>query len=82
MLALREIAAMCPNGRVLVVAHNTIIRLALCSLFGISLAKYRTVFPGVRNVALTEIRLENESAALLQYNAPLSVLPVIHNPTL
>lgn len=71
--ALRDVTALCPNGRVLVVAHNTIIRLALCSLLGIPLARYRTVFPSVRNVALTEIRLENESAALLQYNTPLSV---------
>jgi broad specificity phosphatase PhoE len=81
VLALRDIGAMCPNGRVLVVAHNTIIRLALCSLLGIPLAKYRTVFPTVRNVALTEIRLDNESAALLQYNTPLSVSPVVRNPT-
>lgn len=80
--ALHNIAGMYPNGHVLVVAHNTIIRLALCSLFGIPLAKYRTVFPGVRNVALTEIRLENESAALLQYNTPLSGLTVIGKPTL
>ncbi len=39
---------------------------------GIPLARYRTVFPAVRNGALTEIRLEGENAALLQYNAPLS----------
>jgi 2,3-bisphosphoglycerate-dependent phosphoglycerate mutase len=69
--ALQDIAAAYPSGRVLVVAHNTIIRLALCSLLGIPLANYRTVFPGVRNGAITEIRLENEKAALLQYNSPL-----------
>jgi broad specificity phosphatase PhoE len=69
--ALRDIAASHPEGRVLVVAHNTLIRLALCSLFGIPLARYRTVFPAVRNGALTEIRLEDDSAALLQYNSPL-----------
>ena len=69
--ALRDIAAAHPDGRVLVVAHNTIIRLALCSLIGIPLARYRTVFPLVRNAALTEMRLEGENAALLQYNSPL-----------
>ena len=69
--ALRDIAASHPQGRVLVVAHNTLIRLALCSLFSIPLACYRTVFPAVRNGALTEIRLEDDSAALLQYNCPL-----------
>lgn len=78
--ALRDIAALCPNGRVLVVAHNTVIRLALCSLSGIPLAKYRTVFPSVRNVGLTEIRFENESVALLQYNSPLSTLLIDTEP--
>ncbi len=70
--ALRDISASHPNGRVLVVAHNTLIRLTLCSLFSIPLTRYRTVFPGVRNGALTEIRLDHDSAALLQYNCPLS----------
>ncbi len=72
--ALRDISASHPHGRVLVVAHNTLIRLTLCSLFSIPFARYRTVFPGVHNGALTEIRLEHESAALLQYNCPLSSL--------
>jgi broad specificity phosphatase PhoE len=69
--ALRDIASAHPHGLVLVVAHNTVIRLTLCSLFGTPLARYRIVFPAVRNGALTEIRLENEDAALLQYNSPL-----------
>jgi broad specificity phosphatase PhoE len=69
---LRDIAVALPNERVLVVAHNTLIRLALCSMTGIPLARYRTVFPAVRNGALTELRLDGENAALLQYNAPLS----------
>jgi probable phosphoglycerate mutase len=69
--ALGDIASAHPDGRVLVVAHNTLIRLTLCSLFGIPLARYRIVFPSVRNGALTEIRLANEDAALLQYNSPL-----------
>jgi broad specificity phosphatase PhoE len=69
--ALRDIAATHSHGRALVVAHNTLIRLALCSLFSIPMARYRTVFPGVRNGALTEIGFEEENAALLQYNSPL-----------
>jgi 2,3-bisphosphoglycerate-dependent phosphoglycerate mutase len=69
--ALREIALANPDGRVLVVAHNTLIRLTLCSLFGIPLARYRTVLPAVRNAALTEIQFENENASLIQYNSPL-----------
>jgi broad specificity phosphatase PhoE len=69
--ALRDISASHPQGRVLVVAHNTLIRLALCSLFSIPLERYRTVFPGIHNGALTEIRLEDDTAALLQYNCPI-----------
>jgi probable phosphoglycerate mutase len=68
--ALRHIASEHRSGRVLVVAHNTLIRLTLCSLLGIPLASYRTVFPVVRNGALTEIGLEGEKTALLQYNSP------------
>src|SRR5262249_28451431 len=49
---LQEIAAD-PQGRVLVVAHNTLIRLALCSLFEIPFGRYRKVFPAVDNVSLT-----------------------------
>ena len=69
--ALRDIAVAHPNGRVLVVAHSTLIRLALCSVMGIPLGRYRTVFPAIRNGALTEIGLEGENVALLQYNSPL-----------
>jgi broad specificity phosphatase PhoE len=66
--ALRDIALAQPRQRVLIVAHNTLIRLTLCSLFSIPLASYRTVFPAVRNGALTEIRLQGENAGLIQYN--------------
>jgi broad specificity phosphatase PhoE len=69
--ALRDIAARDLHGRVLVVAHSTLIRLTLCSLFEIPMARYRTIFPAVHNGALTEIGLEDENAALLQYNSPL-----------
>jgi broad specificity phosphatase PhoE len=68
---LREIESTHSQGRVLVVAHNTLIRLTLCSLLGIPLSRYRTVFPAVRNGALTEIGLTDGEAALLQYNSRL-----------
>lgn len=59
-------------GRVLVVTHNTIIRLMLCHFLGIPLAEYRRRFPFVRNCALSEIRVScGKQAALMQYNAPL-----------
>lgn len=44
--ALRSIAAAHPGERVLVVAHNTLLRLVLCTLLSIPLGQYRRVFPG------------------------------------
>ena len=73
--ALRDIVAMCPKGRVLVVAHKTLIRLALCSLLGIPLHRYRSVFPVVNNGTLTEIRFRGQDVGLMQYNSPLVLLP-------
>lgn len=55
---------------VLVVAHSTLIRLVLCQLLGIPMDNYRRVFPTVRNVALTTVRLSHNGAALLAYNVP------------
>jgi probable phosphoglycerate mutase len=68
--ALRRIAAAHPGGRVLVVAHNTLLRLVLCSLLHIPLSEYRRVFPRLRNTALSELRLDGGSAALLSLNVP------------
>ena len=69
--ALREIAAANSDGRVLVVAHNTFIRLVLCGFLGVPLPAYRTVFPAVRNGALTELGIDGSKVSLLQYNSPL-----------
>ncbi len=71
--ALREIAASgTPDSRHLVVAHNTVLRLALCNLLGIPLRLYRERFPTLRNGAITELRIENESVALLSLNVPIT----------
>lgn len=66
-----EIARDYPGGRVLVVIHTTLIRLALCRLIGLPLEVYRSVFPFVRNAARTEIRLDGDRAALLEFNTPI-----------
>ncbi|TMR07468.1 histidine phosphatase family protein [Actinomadura soli] len=68
---LDDIAARHPGGRVLVVAHSTAIRLVLCGLLGIPLRDYRRRFPTLGNCALTEIRLRDGDAALLEFNTPL-----------
>jgi broad specificity phosphatase PhoE len=59
------------EGRVLVVAHTTVIRLALCQLLGLPLHSYRRVFPSIRNCSLTEIQCGDGKVSLLQFNAPL-----------
>lgn len=67
--ALRDMSAAEPDGRVLVVAHTTAIRLSLCRLLGIELKEYRRVLPHLHNCALTEIRLGADHVSLLQLNA-------------
>jgi len=66
-----EIERLHSHRRVLVVTHNTLIRLALCELLGVPLSKYRTVFPSIDNGALSEIRVHQGRAALLKLNVPL-----------
>lgn len=69
---LRDIAAAHPGERVLVVAHATAIRLALCELLGVPLREYRRLFPCVRNCAVTELRLTPDGeVALLEFNTPV-----------
>ncbi len=68
---LRDIADVDGEGRVLIVTHNTVMRLALCELIGIPLRDYRWRFPSIRNCGLTEIRMRDGQAALLQFNAPV-----------
>ncbi|MFI7609895.1 histidine phosphatase family protein [Nonomuraea terrae] len=72
--ALYDIHAAHPTGRVLVVAHTTAIRLALCRLIGVPLGEYRRLFPRLDNCALTELRLSIGQVAMLQYNSPIGVV--------
>jgi broad specificity phosphatase PhoE len=70
--SLQAIARAQPEGRVLVVAHTTLIRLVLCRLIGVPPRDYRRLFPVVDNVALTELELHADgTGGLLRYNAPL-----------
>ena len=59
------------EGRGLVVAHSTLLRLVLCRLLGIPLSRYRTAFPHLANSTLTEIEFTPRGAGLLFYNLPL-----------
>lgn len=68
---LHDIAGRDTGGRALVVAHATVIRLALCRLLGMPLKDYRRRFPALGNCARTEIRLRDGDAALLTFNTPV-----------
>jgi len=68
---LDDISRQHPDGRVLVVAHTTVIRLALCALIGVPLREYRRLFPSVRNCALTELSYSRGRAAVLEFNTPV-----------
>jgi broad specificity phosphatase PhoE len=58
-----------PDGRVLVVAHQTLLRLLLCSLLGLPLDHYRAVFPKLESTARTVVRPATAGpAALLRLN--------------
>jgi broad specificity phosphatase PhoE len=70
--ALREVAAAEDGGRVLVVAHNTLIRVTLCELLGIPVRSYRTVFPRLENAAITEIGIDGGATGLHRFNLPTS----------
>lgn len=71
MSALQKIASAHEGDRVLVVAHNTLIRLMLCHLLQIPLARYRSTFPHLANGTLTEIEFRPTGVALLSFNSPL-----------
>lgn len=68
---LHDIATLFPDGRVLVVAHATAIRLALCDLLGLPLGDYRRLFPTLSNGALTQVRMTEARPALLLFNVPI-----------
>ncbi|PXY33489.1 histidine phosphatase family protein [Prauserella sp. PE36] len=66
---LADVVAAAPEGRVLVVGHSTLHRLVLCRLLGLPLSTYRTVFPVVRNCAITTVRWTGTGrAALIEFN--------------
>ncbi|MEU0806124.1 histidine phosphatase family protein [Streptomyces sp. NPDC005970] len=68
--ALRGLAAAHPGRTVLVVAHNSLLRMALCALLGIPVGRYRQVFPRLDNAAVSEIEVAGERTALRSLNVP------------
>ncbi|WP_406134709.1 histidine phosphatase family protein [Streptomyces sp. NBC_01089] len=68
--ALRALAGRHPGATVLVVAHNTLLRMALCTMLGIPVGRYRLVFPRLDNAAVTEIEVSGDRTALRSLNVP------------
>ncbi len=71
--ALTDLIEIYPQQRVLVVAHATVLRLALCRLLGLPLSSYRTVLPRLTNGSISEIELTHQATGLLCLNVPLGV---------
>lgn len=60
-----------PDEHVLVVGHNTAIRLAVCRVLGIDLSAYRRSLTGPDNVSRTELQVTDRMFRLERFNAPL-----------
>lgn len=56
------------GGTVLVVAHNTLLRLALCRVLDVDLGRYRRLMPRVVNGAVSEVRFGEKGGALYSFN--------------
>lgn len=73
--ALRTVAERHSGSTVLVVAHNTLLRLALCTLLDVPISRYRQLFPRLDNAAITELRIPAGSgalASLMSLNVPVA----------
>lgn len=79
--SLREVADRHRGQTALVVAHNTLLRLAICALLELPIGRYRQLFPRLDNAAITELRLRTDAAggpaSLLSLNVPVSA-PAAH----
>lgn len=70
---LRAVAERHRGRSVLVVAHSTALRLALCAWLGIPISRYRDVLPRLDNAAATRLRVPADPSrppALLALNVP------------
>jgi probable phosphoglycerate mutase len=67
LAALTELASAYAGGRVLVVAHSTLIRLVVCAVLGVPLADYRRRLPVLDPAATATLRFP-DPIGLLSYN--------------
>lgn len=76
--ALQLIAQQFDGAKVLVVAHNTLLRLAICRLLDLPVARYRDIFPRLENVAISEMTVHAEPgrvSSLLSLNVSVKGEP-------
>ncbi|WP_166353697.1 histidine phosphatase family protein [Phytoactinopolyspora limicola] len=74
--ALTDIAARHPGEHVLVICHNTLIRLIVCRYLGVPMGRYRTVLRGLDPVATTRLLFSPDQPVMLQYyNRTPSTVP-------
>jgi probable phosphoglycerate mutase len=72
MDAISDAIAADPGGRILVVAHNTLMRLLTCSALGVPLCDYRRRLPRIEPAATVTLLFgESRQPALLAYNVPV-----------
>ena len=65
---IKEIIEKFPKGKVLIVAHSTLIRLLLCKFMNIDLNEYRTRFPEIENCALNILNFESDQINVIELN--------------
>lgn len=65
-----ELAAEHRGQKVLVVAHNTLIRLLVCRELGLPLREYRRLLPTLGPAALVRLRWQDGTVGLEAYNTP------------
>lgn len=73
--ALREVVEVEPGSTVLVIAHNTVLRLAMCALLDLPVGRYRQLFPRLDNGAVTELlvpRDRSSPASLISLNVVIT----------
>ncbi|MFC4564864.1 histidine phosphatase family protein [Nocardiopsis mangrovi] len=66
----REAALAHEGGRVLAIAHNTLLRLLVCHVMGAPLRDYRRVLPKLDSTCLVRLRVDRSAIALEAYNVP------------
>jgi probable phosphoglycerate mutase len=68
--AFQQIGSQHGGRKVLVIAHNTLIRLLVCKVLGLELRDYRRLLPTLDPAALVRFRWQDGTVGLEAYNSP------------